>query len=555
MNECLTLNLSTLDILIQEWLLDGVATRFALLATAPFLFCVSLFFSLQVITNLSFVIGPVAQYHENSRYYSAIAPKSNKTIDENLPHVTIQMPVYKESLKETITPSVESLKKAMQTYARQGGTSSIFINDDGLQLLKPEERDARLEFYADHGIGFVARPAHDNSEGGFKRAGRFKKASNMNYGLALSLKLEKCIKRLEDELDAKRSAVLNGDETNSHPSSASSELDLANPPPATFYADDDEEEEEARLEERALQLAVEEVFAESGNQFRPWAANARSIRMGEIILIVDSDTIVPEDCLRDAARELAECPEVAIIQHESDVMQVAHHYFENGIAHFTRRINRCISMACANGEVAPFVGHNAFLRWSAIQDAAFVDPLDGVKKIWSEANVSEDFDMALRLQLKGYIIRWASYSLGGFKEGVSLTCDDELNRWQKYAYGCNELIFNPLIHWWRKGPINKQLHVFIWSSAPVHYKISMLSYMFSYYGIAAAVTLSLLNYILLGFSFSVDGFYMHSFEIWLACTVVFPGAGNIGFTLLEYRLGTRSLMDSFLENITWIPFL
>jgi hypothetical protein len=27
-----------------------------------------------------------------------------------------------------------------------------------------------------------------------------------------------------------------------------------------------------------------------------------------------------------------------------DVMQVAHHYFENGIAYFTKRINRCISI-------------------------------------------------------------------------------------------------------------------------------------------------------------------------------------------------------------------
>ena len=187
-----------------------------------------------------------------------------------------------------------------------------------------------------------------------------------------------------------------------------------------------------------------------------------------------------QDCLRDAARELHECPEVAIIQHESHVMQVAHHYFENGIAHFTRRINKCISMATANGEVAPFVGHNAFLRWSAIQDAAFVDTADGVKKIWSESNVSEDFDMALRLQLKGYIIRWATYSKGGFMEGVSLTPDDELNRWEKYSYGCNELIFNPLISWWRLGPINKQLRIFLWSDAPVHYKISMMAYMFSY---------------------------------------------------------------------------
>ena len=48
---------------------------------------------------------------------------------------------------------------------------------------------------------------------------------------------------------------------------------------------------------------------------------------------------------------------------------------------------------------------NRFLRWKAIQDARFVDPVDGKEKIWSESNVSEDFDMALRLMLKGYIIR------------------------------------------------------------------------------------------------------------------------------------------------------
>ena len=90
-------------------------------------------------------------------------------------------------------------------------------------------------------------------------------------------------------------------------------------------------------------------------------------------------------------------------------MQIAHHFFENGLAYFTRRMNKCISLACANGEMAPFVGHNAFLRWSAIQDAAFVDPVNGLKKIWSDTCVSEDFDLALRVQIKGYIIRWASW--------------------------------------------------------------------------------------------------------------------------------------------------
>ena len=37
--------------------------------------------------------------------------------------------------------------------------------------------------------------------------------------------------------------------------------------------------------------------------------------------------------------------------------------------------------------------------------------------------------------------------------------------------------------------------------------------MFSYYGLAAAALLSLLNYLVLGLSFNVDGFYEYSFEI------------------------------------------
>lgn len=36
------------------------------------------------------------------------------------------------------------------------------------------------------------------------------------------------------------------------------------------------------------------------------------------------------------------------------------------------------------------------------------------------------------------VCSWATYSKGGFKEGVSLSVDDELNRWQKYAYGEND---------------------------------------------------------------------------------------------------------------------
>ena len=48
------------------------------------------------------------------------------------------------------------------------------------------------------------------------------------------------------------------------------------------------------FEEQALEAAIEEKYEETGKLWKPWATNAKSIRLGEFILIVDSDTIVPE---------------------------------------------------------------------------------------------------------------------------------------------------------------------------------------------------------------------------------------------------------------------
>ena len=300
--------------LIKQWLLDGNPIRFALIVTTPVLWCISLFFSLQIIQNLAMIMGPIAQYHTNSKYYSAIRPRPNPTVDRALPHITIQMPVYKEGLAAVLTPSIQSIKKAMQTYARQGGTSNIFINDDGLQLLLPTERSARITYYTDHGIGWAARPPHSNEADGFKRAGRFKKASNMNYALQLSLKLEKHLETLinQEKPIARLAAYYQHGALRPHRLSSVTN-DGAEPPTES------NENDEMSLEDRALVMAVEEVHEAAGKRegFKPWAANGRAMRIGEIILLVDSDTVVPEDCLRDAAREMAESPEVAVIQHES----------------------------------------------------------------------------------------------------------------------------------------------------------------------------------------------------------------------------------------------
>lgn len=41
-----------------------------------------------------------------------------------------------------------------------------------------------------------------------------------------------------------------------------------------------------------------------------------------------------------------------------------------------------ITFAVGNGDCAPFVGHNAFLRWKAVQSVAYEE--DGELKFWSD---------------------------------------------------------------------------------------------------------------------------------------------------------------------------
>jgi hypothetical protein len=132
------------------------------------------FFAQVIVGCLAQCFGPVSQLTENSKYYSAKPPQRIRT--GVLPHITIQCPVYKEGLQGVIAPTIKSIKQAISTYELQGGTANIFINDDGLQLFKEEEehlRKERIDFYADHNIGWVARPGHGKD--GFVRKGKFKK--------------------------------------------------------------------------------------------------------------------------------------------------------------------------------------------------------------------------------------------------------------------------------------------------------------------------------------------------------------------------------------------
>jgi hypothetical protein len=94
-------------------------------------------------------------------------------------------------------PTIESLKVAVTTFERQGGTANIIVCDDGLQVLPSAERSRRMAYYKQNNLAFVARPAHGID--GFERRGRFKKAGNLNYCNILSLEIEQTIEDLRSD--------------------------------------------------------------------------------------------------------------------------------------------------------------------------------------------------------------------------------------------------------------------------------------------------------------------------------------------------------------------
>lgn len=398
-----------------------------------------LFFFQALVGNFAQIVGCVGRMKLNTKVYSGKAPFRLCALD--LPHVTIQMPIFKENLRTVIAPTLRSLKEAISTYEMQGGSANIFVNDDGMQMMSDDEARERQTWFEENNIGWVARPPH-NPDGKIEdkplhnRRGKFKKASNMNYALRVSTDLEERL--IHSNYDLQR-------ESNDW---------------------------SQQQENDAYSAELAAVVDQNGT----WADG--NIRIGDYILIVDSDTRVPTDCLLEAVSEMEKCPDVAILQFASGVMNVTTSYFERGITFFTNLVYTQIKFAVSNGDVAPFVGHNAVMRWSAMQEIAYkakeqfvlpkrdsadnvvmTDVLDGatgqplwddiserpiqqpvferqeieVEKYWSEETVSEDFDMALRLQNVGYIVRLAAYQDDGFKEGVSLTVYDELNRWEKYT--------------------------------------------------------------------------------------------------------------------------
>lgn len=120
-----------------------------------------------------------------------------------------------------------------------------------------------------------------------------------------------------------------------------------------------------------------------------------------------------------------------------------------------------------------------------------------------------------------------------------------MNRWEKYAYGCNELVFHPFKDWLFKGPFTPLFRKFIFSNMHFPKKLTILAYIGTYYAIAASWLLTLANFFLVGwFNGLYDKYYLDSFAVFISVVVVFTGLSNVSLAILRYRLKQQGILDA-----------
>jgi hypothetical protein len=83
---------------LLEFKYDGSYIRFAYLAVTPIFAGFAFGSALLIIFSAFQIFAPVNDNRGNSRYYSAIAPDQARFRDVELPHITIQIPVFMEGL-------------------------------------------------------------------------------------------------------------------------------------------------------------------------------------------------------------------------------------------------------------------------------------------------------------------------------------------------------------------------------------------------------------------------------------------------------------------------
>jgi cellulose synthase/poly-beta-1,6-N-acetylglucosamine synthase-like glycosyltransferase len=436
---------------------------------------------------------PAKAFKTNTKFFSII-PETKHPNDEWM-DVTIQIPVYKESLEDVLGPTLISCIDARNHYENNTRAScNIVVCDDGMMnmlrdnfsaaemlwenvvetqgsldiksLLQRVPRAARrhllglrskniievynrMVFYYQNKIGFVSRSTLD-------RRGKFKKASNINTHLRL-----------------------------------------------VFGAQNITESIGKNFEDALLEVA----HNEDGSRDIMFGNN---VVIGDLIVINDADARMSPSVIMTTVPEFLNNSKLGFTQHTTKTMDD-----QRGESCYLRLIEAYTDalyqghflLSSIIGCHPPLVGHSIFLRTDAVRQCGRLRmlknaqrwlsniglPFVGVDQVgfeniqnekrtefWSESHVSEDFELMIHLYNIGYTGRYIAYPGCEFQEGVTRTFDEEAGRHRKFSLGAHELMFNPFQDWFGHGIFTPLFRNFLTCDIPSYYKIFLMSYLMSY---------------------------------------------------------------------------
>ncbi len=405
----------------------------------------------------SFTVSMVWHTYRNMAVLRGDEPRrtatfANRPLDVELatwPSVTIQIPIFREDFEDAIRPTLDAALVAAERYREQtGAPCNVLVSEDGLlyfakndleralaeaQRVAPADRTAdqkqllaRMAYYDTHRVAFVARPYPQPGVPGTERAGRFRKASNLNYSL-----------RLADRLDG--GAPLS--EAHAH---------FRDAVPARVY------------------------------ELGRWQGD---VRVGDIIVQLDKDSVMPPDVIRATVPEFLADPTLAYTQHSSYPTNEGR-YFSVIVGWFTRLLyDLSIRAKCLiPGTFTPLMGHNVFLRRADVMRVG----------AWYEHSVCEDLELAIRFHEAGSHGKYIAYPGLDFGEAVTRVFTEELEKFRRYAFGAAESILNPISEWETRGIIKKSWRRFCNSEHVRWYQVvDLVQFFFSLVNLASLVPLAI----------------------------------------------------------------
>lgn len=512
---------------------------------------------------------PKQAFKTNTKYCSII-PESKDARDEWL-DVTIQIPIYRESLVQTLMPTFRSCVAARMSYEQEtkyAARCNIVVCDDGMMVMLRDNfaaaemlwqqivtthgrvlklskllatvprasrshlkglrsRDVydvfhRMLYYYHYDIGFVARSTLD-------RPGKFKKASNLNSHLRLALGAQQRVQ---------------------------------------------ENPEDWSYEDAMLQ----EVHNEDGSRF---AMFGNDVRIGHLICVNDADTRMAESVIAKTVPEFLNDKTLGFTQHATKTLseQRTESYYTKMLSYYTDTLYQGhYLLSSILGCHPPLVGHSVFLRREAIQQCGRVRtlrkaqqwlksiglnfvPVDQVGfanlqaqnriEYWSESNVSYDFELMIHLYSLGFNGRYVNYEDCEFQEGITRNFNEEAVRCRKLALGAHELVFHPFQDMLGRGIFTPVFRTFMTCEIPSYYKIFLTAHLCSYASGGSYILIFVLSSVLQLFDKKTEVDTISIFNpagIIIISFVIYYVIGYLSFIIALLRMNAINKKLSFQEH-------